>query len=104
MELHVSIVIAILLLIIIWFIFTTAEHMTDKSMNPDKYGNAIAEVVKKQWHFDEFKQLIKNDTFDPTMFDTLFYYQRNNWLSKPNLVKILKKDYTNLNTMSTNTY
>lgn len=101
---HVTVAIAVLLLIIIWFVFTTAESMLDKSINPDKYGNAIAEVVRKDWHFKEFKQLVNDDSFDPTMFDTLFHFQRNNWLSKPNLLKILKGDYAGLDRSITNAY
>lgn len=103
METHVQIAIAVLLLIIIWFVFTTAEYMINLS-SPDKYGNAIAQVVKMGWHFAEFKQLVDDDKFDPTMFDTMLYFQNNNWLSKPNLVKILNADYTGLDQSTANAY
>lgn len=93
-------VVAILLLVIVWFVFMTSEAFE----NPDKYGNAIAQTVKQNWHFNEFKDIVGDRNFDPTMFDTLYYFQTKNWLSKPNLVKILKKDYTELDRTTPNVY
>lgn len=97
-------VIAVLLLVIIWFVFMTSEAFGNLSANPDKYGNAIAQTVKRKWHYNEFRDLVKDKDFDPTMFDTLFYFQSQNWLSKPNLIKILKADYTNLDRSTPNAY
>jgi len=74
----------------------------------DSYGGAIAQVVRDNGHYDMFKKLVKvfssEPPIDPTTFDTLYWFQKNNWLSKQNLLKILSKDTVGLAKNVPNTY
>jgi hypothetical protein len=105
METHITLVVGLLVLIIVWFVFMSSEFLTNNSKyNLDKFGNAIAHVVKNDLHFKEFKELIGENDFDPTMFDTLLHLQKNNWLSKPNLLKVLNADYKGFDKTTPNAY
>jgi len=78
----------------------TNPNLTHVSFNLDTYGNAIAKVVQTNQHYDYFKQLVANDPnshlITPTVFDGLYWFQKNNWLSKINLSRILNNDVTDL--------
>ena len=67
----------------------TNPDLTNIVFNLDTYGNAIAKVVQTNQHYDMFKQLVANDPnshmITPTVFDGLYWFQKNNWLSKTNI-------------------
>jgi hypothetical protein len=71
------------------------------SSNIDKYGQAIA----ANQEYSGFIAAIGEPKFDVTVFDSMKYFQSQQWLSKANLAKILKKDMTGLDqTPGTNAY
>lgn len=86
----------------------TNPNITNVSFNLDTYGNAIAKVVKTNQHYDYFKQLVASDPnshlITPTVFDGLYWFQKNNWLSKTNVSRILNNDVTDLDKTQPNAY
>lgn len=90
----------------------TAELLTNDitniAFNLDTYGNAIAKVVQNNQHYDYFKSLVANDPnshmITPTVFEGLYYYQKNNQLSKTNVSRILNNDVAGLDLSQPNAY
>jgi len=75
----------------------TDDHVAaPASSNLDKYGKAIMNIVASDQGYKEFAILVGEPKFDLTVFDSLRYFQKNQWLSKANMVKILSKDMTGL--------
>jgi len=75
------------------------------SSNLDLYGKAIAQVVSSDQGYKEFATAVGEPKFDVTIFDSLKYFQKQQWLSKENMAKILKKDMTGLDkTPGSNAY
>lgn len=100
----------LLVLLIFYFSIAPSQNVESPAMENfkvfvdptllDSYGGAIAQVVRDGGHYDMFKKLVKvfssEPPIDPTTFDTLYWFQKNNWLSKQNLFRILSKDTVGL--------